>query len=54
MPGFASVGWAALIRPDRTILHDGPATQVNRLVRETLELLLTKKTQTESSGIHAH
>lgn len=54
MPGFASVGWAALIRPDRTILHDGPATQVNRLVRETLELLLTKQEQTESSGIHAH
>lgn len=54
LPGFASVGWAAVVRPDRTILHDGPATQVNRLIRESLDFLGTPQTQTESLAIQAH
>lgn len=32
-------GWCAVIRPDRTILHDGPASQAGRIVREALALL---------------
>ena len=39
VPGFAPVGWAALVRPDRTVLHDGPIDEANRLVREAIELL---------------
>ncbi|MHB9841766.1 bifunctional 3-(3-hydroxy-phenyl)propionate/3-hydroxycinnamic acid hydroxylase [Paraburkholderia terrae] len=39
LPGLASTGWAAVVRPDRTIVHDGPATDVNRLVQESLALL---------------
>ncbi|MGF6875069.1 3-(3-hydroxy-phenyl)propionate hydroxylase [Paraburkholderia sp. MM5477-R1] len=39
LPRVVSVGWAAVIRPDRTILHDGPATEASRLVRESLALL---------------
>ena len=39
LPGVARVGWAAMIRPDRTILHDGPINEVDRLVRESLDLL---------------
>ena len=39
LPGVASFGWAAIVRPDRTILHSGPIEQVNELVRESLRLL---------------
>lgn len=39
VPGFAPVGWAAIVRPDRTVLHDGPIDEVTALVREALELI---------------
>lgn len=39
VPQVAPVGWAFVVRPDRTVLHDGPATDAARLVRESLDLL---------------
>jgi 3-(3-hydroxy-phenyl)propionate hydroxylase len=39
VPGAAPYGWCVVVRPDRTILHDGPAEDAERLVRESLELL---------------
>lgn len=39
VPGIAPVGWAVVVRPDRTILHDGPVAEAARLVGETLALL---------------
>ncbi|WP_206958452.1 bifunctional 3-(3-hydroxy-phenyl)propionate/3-hydroxycinnamic acid hydroxylase [Trinickia acidisoli] len=39
MPRVAPFGWAAVVRPDKTILHDGPASESMRLVRESLQLL---------------
>lgn len=39
VPGAAPYGWAAVVRPDRTVLHDGPVNEVRRLVDETLSLL---------------
>jgi 3-(3-hydroxy-phenyl)propionate hydroxylase len=39
LPGLVPLGWAAIVRPDKTIVHDGPATDANRLVRESLALL---------------
>jgi 3-(3-hydroxy-phenyl)propionate hydroxylase len=39
IPGVAPVGWAAVVRPDRTILHEGPVTEAARLVGEALALL---------------
>lgn len=39
LPGVARTGWAVVVRPDRTIVHDGPMAQVNRLVRESLDLI---------------
>lgn len=50
VPGLAPVGWLAVVRPDRTILHDGPATDVNRLVRESLALLGAA----ETAGTQGH
>ncbi len=41
MPGVAPCGWAAVVRPDRTVLHDGPVTDVDRLVIESLALMGT-------------
>lgn len=35
----AESGWVAVIRPDRTVLHDGPAKRTARVVREALALL---------------
>jgi 3-(3-hydroxy-phenyl)propionate hydroxylase len=39
LPGLVPVGWVAVVRPDKTIVHDGPATDANRVVRESLALL---------------
>jgi 3-(3-hydroxy-phenyl)propionate hydroxylase len=41
LPGAASFGWAAVVRPDRTVLHDGPTADVDRIVRESLALIET-------------
>ena len=41
LPGVAPFGWAAVVRPDRTVLHDGPAADVDRIVRESLALIET-------------
>ena len=35
----APYGWCAVVRPDRTILHDGPVTDADRIVRESVALL---------------
>jgi 3-(3-hydroxy-phenyl)propionate hydroxylase len=39
VPGAAPVGWVAVVRPDRTVLHDGPLSTVETVVRESLALL---------------
>lgn len=39
VPDKAPVGWAAVVRPDRTIMHQGPVTESARLVRDTLGML---------------
>ncbi len=39
LPDAVPVGWAAVVRPDRTVVHDGPAAEVDRLVHESLALL---------------
>lgn len=38
-PGGAPYGWCAVVRPDRTVLHDGPIEDAERLVHESLALL---------------
>jgi 3-(3-hydroxy-phenyl)propionate hydroxylase len=37
--GGALDGWCVVVRPDRTILHDGPIEESDRVVRESLALL---------------
>jgi 3-(3-hydroxy-phenyl)propionate hydroxylase len=39
VPGAAPVGWVAVTRPDRTVLHDGPLANAEAIVRESLALL---------------
>ncbi|MGM3276694.1 bifunctional 3-(3-hydroxy-phenyl)propionate/3-hydroxycinnamic acid hydroxylase [Ralstonia sp. 24A2] len=39
LPDAVPVGWVAVVRPDRTVVHDGPAAEADRLVRESLALL---------------
>ncbi|MYM95502.1 3-(3-hydroxyphenyl)propionate hydroxylase, partial [Rugamonas sp. FT81W] len=39
VPDAAPVGWVAVVRPDRTVLHDGPLEQVDELVATALALL---------------
>lgn len=40
-----SRGWCAVVRPDRTILHDGPAMDAERVVLEALALLEARSTR---------
>jgi 3-(3-hydroxy-phenyl)propionate hydroxylase len=46
VPGAAPAGWVAVVRPDRTVMHDGPLEELARIVGESLTLLRT--------GQHAH
>jgi 3-(3-hydroxy-phenyl)propionate hydroxylase len=39
VPGAAPRDWIALVRPDRTILHQGPARDLGRILAEGLALL---------------
>ncbi|GGC75271.1 bifunctional 3-(3-hydroxy-phenyl)propionate/3-hydroxycinnamic acid hydroxylase [Undibacterium terreum] len=39
VPGAAPVGWVAVVRPDRTVLHDGPMEKVDAVVSEALAVL---------------
>ncbi len=39
VPGAAPVGWVAVVRPDRTILHDGPVEEVQPILLRTLGML---------------
>jgi 3-(3-hydroxy-phenyl)propionate hydroxylase len=36
---LARRGWCAIVRPDRAILHEGPASDADRIVREAIALL---------------
>ncbi|NGY05922.1 bifunctional 3-(3-hydroxy-phenyl)propionate/3-hydroxycinnamic acid hydroxylase [Solimonas terrae] len=42
-------GWCAVIRPDQTILHDGPIERVDDIVREALDLLTQTHAQSQSA-----
>jgi 3-(3-hydroxy-phenyl)propionate hydroxylase len=37
--GAALHDWCVMVRPDRTVLHDGPLAEVDRIVREGLRVL---------------
>lgn len=39
LPGKAPFGWAAVVRPDRIVMHEGPVETSARLVRTSLGLL---------------
>ena len=39
LPAVVPHGWAAVVRPDGFVMHDGPIAAVDRLVRESLTLL---------------
>jgi 3-(3-hydroxy-phenyl)propionate hydroxylase len=41
MPDARERGWCLVVRPDRTVMHDGPVEETERLVRESLGLLGT-------------
>ena len=41
VPGAAPAGWVAVVRPDRTVMHDGPLEELGRIVSESLTLLRT-------------
>ena len=39
LPGAAPTGWVAIVRPDRTVLTDGPLADAGRLVADALQRL---------------
>ncbi|HLZ67758.1 MAG TPA: bifunctional 3-(3-hydroxy-phenyl)propionate/3-hydroxycinnamic acid hydroxylase [Aliidongia sp.] len=50
LPKSVPFGWAAIVRPDRTILHDGPVGEASRLMRESLALLGTPPASAANSA----
>ncbi len=41
LPRAAPFGWAAVVRPDRVVIHDGPVGEASRLIAESMTLLGT-------------
>jgi 3-(3-hydroxy-phenyl)propionate hydroxylase len=39
VPGAAPVGWVAVVRPDLTVMHDGPLGDVEKILGESLAML---------------
>ncbi|QWF17947.1 bifunctional 3-(3-hydroxy-phenyl)propionate/3-hydroxycinnamic acid hydroxylase [Lysobacter capsici] len=39
VPDAAPHGWCAVVRPDRTVVHDGPIEQAERIASESLALI---------------
>jgi 3-(3-hydroxy-phenyl)propionate hydroxylase len=54
MPSVVPVGWIAIVRPDRTVMHDGPAVAAATMLRESLDLFVetVHGTQAEASPAH--
>jgi 3-(3-hydroxy-phenyl)propionate hydroxylase len=52
LPGAVRYGWVAVVRPDKTVMNDGPAVDANRILQESLMLLRkparTRQTAAES------
>ena len=40
VPSVVPVGWVAIVRPDRTVMHDGPAASAAAMLRESMELFV--------------
>jgi 3-(3-hydroxy-phenyl)propionate hydroxylase len=40
-PRLIRRGWCAVVRPDRTVLHDGPIADAERIVSQTIRLVTT-------------
>lgn len=49
VPDAAPYGWAAVVRPDRTVLHDGPVGDAQGLVEQALSLLGPPRSPTRPS-----
>ena len=49
VPGALPVGRMAVLRPDRTVLHSGPAAEATRLLRESLALLGARPLQAHAN-----
>lgn len=39
MPGQVPLGWLAVVRPDKTVMHDGPAAEAQWLIEQCLRIL---------------
>ncbi|MBZ4372530.1 bifunctional 3-(3-hydroxy-phenyl)propionate/3-hydroxycinnamic acid hydroxylase [Corallococcus sp. AS-1-6] len=45
--------WCVVVRPDRTTLHDGPVSDAERVLRESLDLLGIRDAAAASGGLNA-
>jgi 3-(3-hydroxy-phenyl)propionate hydroxylase len=48
VPGAATVGRVLVVRPDKTVMHEGPAAECERLVQESLTLLGAPRSPTST------
>jgi 3-(3-hydroxy-phenyl)propionate hydroxylase len=39
MPAVAPVGWVAILRPDKVVMHDGPVTDASALLKQAWSLV---------------
>jgi 3-(3-hydroxy-phenyl)propionate hydroxylase len=38
MPSVVPVGWMAIIRPDKVVMHDGPSTAAALLLKQAMQM----------------
>lgn len=51
IPSYAPMGWVAIARPDHTVMHDGPAESVSRLISDSLGALSAPQRAAQHSPI---
>jgi 3-(3-hydroxy-phenyl)propionate hydroxylase len=39
MPTVAPVGWVAIVRPDKVVMHDGPGSQAASMLKQVMGVL---------------
>ena len=54
VPSVAPVGWIAIVRPDRTVMHDGPASAAAAMLRESMDLFVETLHGTQAEAFPAN
>lgn len=54
MPGAVPLGWMAVVRPDKTVMHDGPSTKASQMLEACLDLVANSDAHRHAGRADGH